>query len=73
MKKDYLYYIIIDVLNFITFTLCSLNFLAGKKIVLFAISLICVFFTMFMLCLCIKEIRTKDSDSGENKLFPGKV
>ncbi len=65
--KNYLLYLISSILNFITFSLCSLIFLARKLPVFFAISIICVLCTMLMLYLCIKEIRTRDSDLGENK------
>lgn len=65
--KNYLMYLISYILNFITFTLCSLNFLARKLPVFFAISIICTLCTMLMIYLCIKEIRTKNSDLGENK------
>ena len=65
--KDYLLYLISSIVNFITLTLCSLIFLARKMPVLFAISIICDFCTMLMLHLCIKEMRTRDSDLGENK------
>ena len=64
--KDYLMYLISSILNFITFTLCSLIFLVRKLPVFFAISVICVLCTLFMIHLCIKEIRTRDSDLGEN-------
>lgn len=65
--KTYLFYLISCILNFITFTLCSLIFLARKLPVFFAISIICDFCTMFMLYLCIKEIRTKEPELGENE------
>ena len=67
--KDYLLYLISSILNFITFTFCSLIFLARKMPVFFAMSLICVLCTMVMIYLCIKDIkiRAKDSDLGENK------
>ncbi len=60
--KDYLLYLISSILNIITFTLCSLIFFARKLPVFFAISIICALCTMLMLYLCIKEIRTRDSD-----------
>ena len=65
--KNYLMYLISYILNFITFTLCSLNFLARQLPVFFAISIICALCTMLMIYLCIKEIRTRNSDLGENK------
>ena len=65
--KNYLLNLISSILNFITFTLCSLNFIARKMPVFFAISIICDFCAILMLYLCIKEIRTRDSDLGENK------
>ena len=65
--KDYLIYLISSILNFITLTLCSLNFLARKLPVLFSISIIFALCTMLMIYLCIKEIKTRDSDLGENK------
>lgn len=67
--KDYLLYLISSILNFITFTFCSLIFLARKMPVFFAMSLICVLCAMVMIYLCIKDIkiRAKDSDLGENK------
>ena len=65
--KNYLMYLISYILNFITFTLCSLNFLARKLPVFFAISIICALCTMLMIYLCIKEIRTRNSNLGENK------
>ena len=65
--KNYLLDLISLILNFITLTLCSLIFLARKLPVFFVISIICDFCTMFMLHLSIKEIRTRDSDLGENE------
>ena len=65
--KDYLLNLISSILNFITFTLCSLIFLVKKMPVLFAISIIFVLCTMFMIYLFIKEMRTRDSDLVENK------
>lgn len=65
--KNYLLDLINLILIFITFTLCSLIFLARKLPVFFFISIICDFCTMFMLYLCIKEIRTRDSDLRENE------
>ena len=65
--KNYLMYLISYILNFITFTLCSFIFLARKLPVFFAISIICTLCTMLMIYLCIKEIRTRNSDLGENK------
>lgn len=68
--KDYLMYIIIFILNFITFTLWSFIFLARKMPVFFCISVFCALLcTMLIIYLCIKniEIRTRDSDLGENK------
>ena len=67
--KDYLLYLISSILNFITFTLCSLIFLTRKLPVFFAISIICALCTMLIIYLCIKDIviRTRDSDLGENK------
>ncbi len=65
--KDYLMYLISYILNFITFTLCSLNFLARKLPVLFAICVIGDLLIILIIYLCIKEIRTRDSDLGENK------
>ena len=67
--KDYLLYLISSILNFITFTLCSLIFLTRKLPVFFAISVICVLCTILIIYLCIKNIviRTRDSDLGENK------
>ena len=65
--KDYLLYLISSILNFITFTLCSLIFLAIKLPVFFAISIICTLCTMLMIYLCIKEIRTRDNDLVENE------
>ncbi len=67
--KNYLLYLISSILNFITFTLCSLIFLARKLPVFFAISIICALCTMLTIYLCIKDIviRTRDSDLGENK------
>jgi len=67
--KNYLLYLISSIFNFITFTLCSLNFIARKMPVFFAISIICDFCAILMLYLCIKniKIRTRDSDLGENK------
>lgn len=63
--KDYLLNLISSILNFITFILCSLIFLVKKMPVFFAISIICVLCTMLMIYLCIKEIRTRNSDLGE--------
>lgn len=65
--KNYLLNLISLILNFITFTLCSLIFLARKVPVFFFISIICDFCTMLMLYLCIKEIRTRDNDLVENE------
>lgn len=65
--KVYLLELISLILNIITFTLCSLIFLARKLPVFFIISIICDFCTMFILYLWIKEIRTRNSDLGENK------
>lgn len=67
--KDYLMYIIIFILNFITFTLWSLIFLARKLPVFFAISIIGTLCSILMFYLCLKDIkiRTRDSDLGENK------
>lgn len=65
--KNYLFNLISCILNFITFTFCSLIFLARKLPIFFAISIICDFCTILILYLCIKEIRTRDSDLGENK------
>lgn len=65
--KNYLFNLISCILNFITLTLCSLIFLARKSPVLFSISIICDFCTILILYLCIKKIRTRDSDFGENK------
>ena len=53
---------VFSILSFIAFTLLSLIFLARKLPVFFAISIICDFCTILMLYLCIKEIRTRDSD-----------
>lgn len=65
--KDYLMYLISYILNFITFTLCSLNFLARKLPVLFAFCVIGDLLIILIIYLCIKEIRTRDSDLEENK------
>ena len=68
--KGYLMYIITSILNFITFTLCSLIFLARKMPVFFAISVFCALLcTMLIIYLCIKiiEIRSRDNDLGGNK------
>ena len=67
--KDYLLELISSILNFVTFTFCSLIFLARKMPVFFALSVICVLCTILMICLCIKniEIRAKDSCLEENK------
>ncbi len=67
--KDCLLNLISSILNFVTFTFCSLIFLARKMPVFFALSVICVLCTILMICLCIKniEIRAKDSDLEENK------
>ena len=65
--KNYLLNLISLILNFITFTLCSLIFLARKVPVFFFISKICDFCTMLILYLCIKEIRTRNNDLVENE------
>lgn len=67
--KDYLMYLILFTIYLIMFTLYSLIFLAIKMPVFFAISVICVLCTMFMIQLCIKDIviRIRNSDLGENK------
>ncbi len=67
--KDYLMYLIQYTIYLIASIQWSLIFLARKRPVLFAISVICVLYTMLIIYLCIKiiEIRTGDSDLGEKK------
>lgn len=67
--KYYLMSLICYTINFIIYTLLSLFFLARKKLVFFALSVACVLCTMLIIYLCIKniELRTRDSDLGENK------
>lgn len=68
--KDYLMYLIQFTIYLITSIQWSIIFLVKKLPVFFAISVFCALCTMLIIIyLCIKniEIRTRDSDLGENK------
>lgn len=67
--EDYLVHLICYTIQFITYTLLSYIFLVRKEPVFFVLCVICVLFIMLIIYLCIKniEIRSRDSDLGENK------